>query len=497
MTFKEVFKKREFNALLGKGKRDLLFLTVILLVTFIAIGHVIGGRLELAKRMNNPYTNWINIPVSRSTGDKANMYNFVEYFDKNINAEKFNLNNVKGYKINWFTALEKDYFSDTKLDLNNFRTKSLRVRPINLKDPIAGVLLDDNNVVKSFGEKLGSCNIIIRESALLSLGYDLESLNDKPSLPILEKGWKEERVILNFDVVKIVKSLPDNVDIIISESLYKVLEDKVDKFIDVSPRNSISFYSKADLTENDISLLLPDSLIIDDIKIEDYELNNMNFFRYEVELRQELRFIQDIIQIQKGWEESGCYNIQEFNCYETSDGISDPYYYAFHFEDVSAVKSFGAFAKDDYNINVSLTQIESRDNFYLISRLANLFIYLLIIFSSTSIILYLQNLIKNHIERIKPNLGTLKAFGLSDGMIRGLYVKILINFFFIASLLSFLIIGLYYLLLRLLNVELYFQPFNFVVLGIWICLLIVLTIFLYNYLRQILFKPPGDLIYNR
>jgi hypothetical protein len=58
-----LFFKNEFLSLLGSRYERLLILTSILALSYLAIGFAIGGLKELKTRMDNPYTNWVDLNI--------------------------------------------------------------------------------------------------------------------------------------------------------------------------------------------------------------------------------------------------------------------------------------------------------------------------------------------------------------------------------------------------------------------------------------------------
>ena len=70
-------------------------------------------------------------------------------------------------------------------------------------------------------------------------------------------------------------------------------------------------------------------------------------------------------------------------------------------------------------------QIESRDNYNLVTNLTRILSVVLIGFSVLSISLFLSNIFKRHLEKIKMNIGTFKAFGIDNKTLQFIYFKYL------------------------------------------------------------------------
>jgi hypothetical protein len=254
--------------------------------------------------------------------------------------------------------------------------------------------------------------------------------------------------------------------------------------------------STTSVDENSFSDYISEEVVIDDFETKELDINGTKCFLQEIELRRELSF-SDYLDLQKNWHEKGYYSIIDFNCDARPDTELNAYYYSLNFSELSMVKSFRAHAKEQYDLLLSLAQVESRDNFYLISRLTSLLIVLLVVLSGFSIILYLQNIVSNHLEKIKPNLGTLKAFGLSDNRIGSLYLAIVSRFYVVASLHAFGALILYKLIQMLLGLELHFRLLDMRIVLIWATIYLMLYFLFKRLISRTLFRSPGDLIYNR
>jgi ABC-type antimicrobial peptide transport system permease subunit len=156
-----------------------------------------------------------------------------------------------------------------------------------------------------------------------------------------------------------------------------------------------------------------------------------------------------------------------------------------------------------------MSQIESKENYNFVSKLTIFISGFLVIFSVISIILFLSNVLKVHINKIKSNLGTFKAFGMSNPAIVKIYSILTMRFLFYAIFVSFFIslligeTGLFRLLFRMSGTTIdenikYFDLLSdsktyLALIAVILTSLIVLP---WNIWRM-LDKTPGDLIYKR
>ena len=485
VDFDGIFKEKEYLFLLGEKKRGLYLLSGILLLTFFALGHILGGQKELNERMSNPFTNWINVPVLTSNARG------IEYMEEDTENQEFldsfYISNVIPYEITWFKALERGFE----------KSKKLTVRSISSKDPLLDVILSKGNIIHSSNDSSRTdCELVITEEVFDLLDFEINS--DQPLLPIYDNDYDDDHITMLMPISHIVKDLPSEADVMISDRLMRLLNSNAERsgYIDQSPRKTFSFMSVKPSSEDEIVSMLPSNIILDEFNSTEMPLNGSPLYMHRMETREDITF-SDYRTFQSQWHSKGIYSVIDFNCNAKPSVDINAYYYSLNFSDLSSVKSFREYAKQKYDLILSLAQVESRDNFYLISRLTSLLILLLVILSGFSIILYLQNIVSNHLEKIKPNLGTLKAFGLSDMKIGSLYIKIVSKFYILASAIAFVILSIYKSLQILFKRDFHFELLDLRLLVIWIFIYMLLYFLFKRLINRILFKSPGDLIYNR
>jgi uncharacterized membrane protein len=121
------------------------------------------------------------------------------------------------------------------------------------------------------------------------------------------------------------------------------------------------------------------------------------------------------------------------------------------------------------------------------------------------ITLFLSNILRTHLNSIKMNIGTFKAFGIDIGHIyqRMMFMYILIPLIF--ALIFCAIVGysgsLYYLMQLLTQFDIekykYFNLLNYWTLGSIVVLLVVNYLTFSKIIMDIFNQTPGDLIYDR
>ena len=156
-------------------------------------------------------------------------------------------------------------------------------------------------------------------------------------------------------------------------------------------------------------------------------------------------------------------------------------------------------------LKIDLSIINSKNNFDVIKNLVKFLSMAIKILSFFSIFLFLWNLIMNHIDSNKKNLGTLKAFGLSNFNIVGIYSFISLAMIFISLTFSYLLSiflgnNIIYAIINLMDldnlIEMKFMSESIINLfTIFIAApAIFLVVSIYLKLKA---QTPGDLIYER
>ena len=162
--------------------------------------------------------------------------------------------------------------------------------------------------------------------------------------------------------------------------------------------------------------------------------------------------------------------------------------------------------KDDKaTIEVDTSKVIEKENFYFLSTITYIIAYLVILFGTITVSLFLFNLLKLHLNKVKMNIGTFKAIGLNNSESLNIYFSIIFVFIIsgiIVSVLSAYLVGngVDFILKSKAGVEQdisYFQLWNLntlVAIGVIIVSGIIIS---WSTIRSILSKSPGDLIYNR
>jgi hypothetical protein len=197
--------------------------------------------------------------------------------------------------------------------------------------------------------------------------------------------------------------------------------------------------------------------------------------------------------------------VQSFSPNFSSDRKKPKYDVSFNFNDLSKVEAFAEYINENAEIKLEMSSIERMKNYNFVSKLTSLISILLIFFSVLMITLFLSNILRTHLNSIRMNIGTFKAFGIDIGHIyqRMMFMYIILPL--IAALGLCAAVGysgsLYYLMQGVTTFDIekykYFNLLNYWTVGSIVVLLVVNYYTFSKIIKDIFSQTPGDLIYDR
>ena len=487
MISKEFFIKftiPELKQISGKRYSRIIILFSFLTLVLIAIGISKGAVNYLKIQMDSRYVALTSVKIPSG-------------FDQSIIQKLSKINNSNGI-IRTFPVYEEiRTFVNPNDSQKKYKTAQIRKGMLN--DPI----LDDfhSNNPKQFNYK--KWGAVVTRGFLKELGYS----NDIPYVTYL-KIINDEKIFINIPVEGIVDDLPDNLDMVVGEKLFQSFED-----VDYWRSLINTFY-------NSKNLRLFITEINDEISnnLSKYNFNKINHDIFSNGHLYEVNNI-DSVQIQNIILEFEINNINVFQVYgfdyqslnvNNVDFAIEKYVFEFHEDSLYMIEKFNNVLMSEYRdkkkfLKIDLSIINSKNNFDVIKNLVKFLSMAIKILSFFSIFLFLWNLIMNHIDSNKKNLGTLKAFGLSNFNIVGIYSFISLAMIFISLTFSYLLSiflgnNIIYAIINLMDldnlIEMKFMSESIINLfTIFIAApAIFLVVSIYLKLKA---QTPGDLIYER
>ena len=440
--FFKKFAKPELKYIAGKRYSNLLVLSTILILSMLAIGLGEGAISYLDKKMNNPFVSFVNVKIPHNNPIKiSNIKEFhnqseIEKWEKDSSYVKFSLNDYYGFKEPYAVYDNYVNFTNKEKDI----TKNAKVRKGTENDAVYDFILKEDKTAASNNFDFDGWGCVVSLDYLTNVNkLNFEDKNS--SFLNLRTPVNGEHIHFSVPIQGFVKSFPDDIDVLLGVKLFKALEDSDFwtslEYQDSNRTSYLQYYVVNNnplekyLVENDFKEIEYDDIIHEAGRM--FKLDNLT-------LNQRTQIINNLPDIA-----NSC-NVLDFNLVNLPRDIElIPELYVFEFYDkLDRISDFNAFLKDKTlhdgtTLEIDMRIIESKKNFDLFYKLANLLSLALIFFSIFSMVLYITNLIVSHISKNKKNLGTLKAFGLSNNNIILIYSAISIALITISFIISFFI----------------------------------------------------------
>ncbi len=485
ITYITLLQNKEFKAIQGRHKLNQWVLMLIIILSIGCIGVALNIFSSLKQRMNNPFTNWVNLPVLAEYRDSIKTTE--EHILSSENMNRFQLSTIVEYNQNMRPIFDKT--------LTN--TYYLFIRSMDYEEELFKKFLEPNNIVylkKNLNFLDSKCNIFISQKLFNDLEMEWSPEGDH----LLAFDYRQSKLLLN--VIGVVKNIPNFADLVCSPEMMNLMSEPVDKtrFYSTSEGSEISFLSFSEIEDIDKHILNENQLESMDVQAMKI-YGNTNIFKYKLWFKnfikyQQLDSLKNIIQAKYS---ASMLDVLEWDCVESSKYFEKPQYVAFNFVKLDKVRAFRDYLKDKFQISLDISEVEDKENFALVSQLATAAIISIIVLGVFCYIVFLFFLIRSHIESIKQNIGTFMAFGLSNKAIEKVYIFILSKLLFYSIGLGIFVLIIVNLIYRLLH------GLDFMLLFHWLILIVIVAYFIIGYLivrylvKKTCVHTPGDLIYSR
>ena len=514
---KEYFKllvKREYKVVLGKYCSNLFLLTLVMFATFMSIAFSHGSMIYLEEKMNDPFTLWVDISSDRA---EANLENLKDSLSQDAVKSRFGIEGVQS----------DIYYPITFAD-NKGKSHYLRVRYVeDINCALIDKILDEENLVA--GCRIPSENLvkntigfIITEDMLHKLNYSVDSIPAYINF-LSYAGSVAELYGLNADgndnapapvpLLAVVKRLPMGMDAFGTVNYISQQGDDAFKLSNEEYHRRLLYFieNSPEEFETAISSILPDSL-------------KSGLSVVQLDDKQHLMTWQKgcIVQVYVGDEVNSPTSLYvdinkkilslaassaavRLYDYKLDSELSSEYndYLSIQFKDLTKIREFEQYAKnDDFQVTVEMSQVNAKENFNSVSTMANILSWAMIAFAIVCIIMYIVNMMQNYFQKIKRNMGTFKAFGISSYKLIGVYMLIILVVLALAILIALAVTWLVEILLPEFGimkdgVASYLALWNYKTFFSVLIVLLSTMFTIYFVMKKILGRTPGDLIYDR
>jgi len=494
--FRSFFFNRELSSLQNKTTKGVLLLAIVFGLSLIAISFSVGGMNFLNERMDNPLTNWLNVVVN--SNNYKQLDELKDYFKADSVKQRFNLRFVEDYKSFpiYFMQVGGGEYRGWGRSISSNRNKTLLDAILQSKNCEQQILPRGADFDQHYAETGG---LVLTKSFLEELGYDAPMQVRR--IPVyLEAANKKIWV----KVLAIVKEIPGRAGM----KLHFICSPKFYNFYDkpgTLPDRSVHLQFISSESQDQITDLLYqyDATLALKIEQRPYEVtNDETHYQYLVRAKKG-RLEQDTISNFLEKKLPFFSRFYEWTSENKPDrlvgGDTTPDNVSFVFQDWREIRSFKSFMQQRFDdFPISLLQVEEKENFNLVSGLTSGLAFFLFGFSLLSTGIFIYNLLYSHLKDNSSNLGTLKAFGLDNLLLRQTYLKI-VGWFLLKALVPAIILTLligftFQLLIDDYQVFSFFNPYVFLAIAMIVGFSMLITQWT---IKTILRHSPGDLIYQR
>ncbi|MEM7374163.1 MAG: ABC transporter permease [Bacteroidota bacterium] len=508
--FRQLFFRKEGKALMGHRYRNAWVLIVILFVTFCAIGFANGSLEYLGRKMDDPFINWINISVP--FGKMDSIATIKGRLNEEAVRSEFRYKNVTGnFRFTLrFPQVDKE------------GTYSVVGRTLELGNPLLEKILAEDNRLHGTGfSGEQDAGLIVTQAFLQEFGYE----EDASHIPTAFPTTTDEDIMIPLPIVAIVDELPGLSSFATTPFFYsqRFGASAQNPFHPRHTTDFLFFVEGDEATAGQFQQVMESWFMethADEFSpfdpfpspVNSYTLSHQAGYLVGISLtpkpdEKKLRAVFGRMQEDAAFRQFDflrCFSTQ-FNLFTKEDEYDN---LNINFENLDRIREFREYCKQEFDLEIDMAQVEARENFNFVSKLTYTISLILIGFSVLSICLFLSAVFRRHLDKIRRNIGTFKAFGLDNRTLISTYLN-MITGFLAASILGSLLVSWIFgslggirLLLWIFRSELergqqYFDLLNWWTLVAVLAIMGISFVVLYSLASRILSRTPGDLLYDR
>lgn len=532
-----LFYEKESKELRGSKNRNLWVLIGILLLTFLAVGFATGSLDYLNRKMNNPFIKWVTIAIPATDAEQVQSY-----------KEELNMPDLKkAYLYDTITSYRNYFFAIRYKDKPN--KDLVRGRTIDIKDNLLKEILNSKNKISGEGfADRNDVGLIVSQDFLREFGYnEHDPVVFMDMLRTETDEYDQTRVVENravpIPIRAVVSSLPGTNKVAFTPYFYNQRAsyrhqnksgnpfDPLSHESEVNAQQLIYFINSSDNGEQEQFIKSIESFFNNHNEYKNYNINiyktdneylsqkgiNIHInFTNPPDSVQIIDAIDNLVQAspemasfkRKSNQALKYFRFYEYDLRPHNDEV-DADYLSITLKRLDKVRDLRKYILSNHeNLEIDISKVETLENYNFVSYLTYIISTVLIIFSILSICLFVSNLLRTHLDKIKMNLGTFKAFGLDNKTLQKIYTNMVFRMILLAMFIGFAIstaigmLGGSRLLLRLLggqpeNQEYYFKPLAISTLITVVIILSITLLVVRGTMSTTLKRTPGDLIYDR
>lgn len=502
----KLFLEKEGKELRGKRNFNFFVLVAIFAVAIFSIGFGSASLKYLQFKMEDPFINWIDIIARQKVFNKAEKIPLDEFLKDSTLRSEIQFEYPEDNYI-----LNIDFRHQT-----NGKNVQLQGRSISAGSSILPKILDKSNVVVMRDSQVSfkdtELGIIITQATLNDLGYAdtppfvylALSFDDASCQDLEVPDGLNGNYPVAFPVFAVVKQLPGMNSFLFSKRILQEYYATNKTAFDItSEENSKSLDVVGE--EENIDAIMQDisSLNKYEVSKKPYDLSWQNLYKISItdnfadeRLLTYNRLYNHIANAHP--EVTRVYDFQQ-----SLDSVSfgTPAYYSVQIKDLANIKRFQTELYEKCGIKLEMTSVEQKSNFQFVQKMGNILSVCIIFIAVLFICFFIYFMLSTHFQRIQRNLGTFKAFGISNSTLYYIYIVLLVRITLAAFVIAF---ALTWICNQVLNLLIQIESgYNWIEVLVWQNLLLLFLAVLAAIIasfwvaRTKLRHTPGDLIYNR
>ena len=423
IKYKSLFLKKEGIALAGKYFINFLMMLAMMTLTFLAVGFANGSISYLKKKIDNPFVNWmtITIPYSKSTPEEVR--GFITHLNKSEVKDKFGYNSVN--------AFAEQPFLFWSISKNTYIIQ--KGRSIDMSgdgDPMIKEILTPRNCSPNSTEprKLSEkdLSIIVTERFLEQLGYPAKSPYIYMQVPVSDTATGSLiNLRVPIQVKAIVKEIPGKVDFMYTNFFLQSYIQKSECTFDYRTKREMLLYFEGPVGDGNKIKAAMQSFFDHHIEYnkfspsvdfanepKDFTFNTGYIFTisvypfegYSVYDRIYNHLIRDS-EIKNYVDNKTLYRIYDYYNFTPSNEVQIRYdYLSVNFRNLEQVRPFSIYVRNTLNdieekklgnglLEVDMAKVQEKENFLFLNNIATIVSYIVIIFGSMAISLFIFNLL--------------------------------------------------------------------------------------------------------
>lgn len=538
----KLFIRREGKIVLGRNFSNVWLLTAMLVASFFSIAFANGSLNYLGFKMDDPFIKWVDIKENR-------------YTSGSLKGLEYDLSDARNQERYHYSSHSDDYeYSYHFFGCEDGMHSYLRCRFIDAgnKELVKAIAADKNRVAGIGAVEVDdlpdNClGLFVTAKAMRKLGYVDEkgalvipAYLDyyRPSHGAAGLGFRtsEGRVRVPVPVLGVVRRLPGSVDILAFTNLYRQITSDAFYMNNEAYASSLCYFIPEDVDEEEFDEAL--SGLIREHAGVDFRIDRQTFcprelyswknrllgtdkggyhdyyigFRKVVPADSIPPLVANKINYLLLDEYAGrdVHRLYEYDYSYDRLGKGEGNYISVYFDDLKNISSFAEEVVEKNELEIEMSQINAKENFQALSVMAVILSVVMVIFTIVCILLFIVNLLRSYFQKVKRNIGTFKAFGISNRELQKVYMIIMLALVCSATLVSLAVVSLVQLLLPAVGLV---REDGFGFLSLWRCdilafppaitlsavalIVVAAAVSVHVVLKKLLSATPGDLIYDR